>query len=92
MLRATMLVYDDEAGDFDPYGSFVLREGGDVEMDVPPEGIEWMREILEETHLAIVDGKVGKPVTAKSDPEGWMRGLPLQYDATKMRALLEEED
>jgi hypothetical protein len=95
MLRVIMLVYDDDDRTFEPRGSFVLGESGVVEIDrlaeLPPEGVEWMREILLETHLAIKDGKVGRPVTAEGDPEGWMRGLPLQYDGMKMRALLEEE-
>lgn len=93
MLRVTIFVFDDEEDDFEPRGSFVLEPGGRVAIDVPPEGMEWMQTILaEEIKSVDEDGNVGAPCSAQSDPEGWMRGLPVAYDGMRVRAELEEEE
>jgi len=89
-MRVTMF---DEDGD--PLGSFVLVNGK-VEIDTPPDGMRMFKDTLVEKLLALDENlEVVQPeqwVTATSDPEGWMRGLLLQYNNYKLRAELDDDD
>jgi len=81
--------------DGDPLGSFVLVNGR-VEIDCPPDGMFMFKGIITETLLAM-DENLGvasprREVTATSDPEGWMRGLLLQYSSYKIHAELDDDD
>jgi len=97
MLRVTMSVYDDETDEVEPRGTFILRDGGRIEIEpgLPPEGIAWMRWLMEDDCPQVkaldADGHIGGWVTPKSDPEGWLRGLQLQYTG-RVQAELEEEE
>jgi hypothetical protein len=49
--------------------------------------------MLAEQQLALGEDfeTVGEPVTASSDPAGWIRGLLIAYRGMKLYASLEEE-
>jgi len=81
--------------DNDPLGSFVLVNGK-VEIDCPPDGMRMFKDTLTERVLALDEDlnvvQSSEGVTATSDPEGWMRGLLLQYSSYKLHAELDDDE